>query len=84
MAITVGDRVRVLYTNYMHSSDVLVKGDEGVITDITQLPKQLGGKKQFWVKWDRTRSNTALIEGEDVFEVISKSVSNQNPVNPYP
>jgi hypothetical protein len=46
--ITVGDRLRLVRTNYRDSSKTeLQRGDQGVITDITELPVQLGGKKQF-------------------------------------
>ena len=36
--------------------------------DVTKLPKELGGDKQIWV--DGTRSNLAMIEGKDQFEVV--------------
>lgn len=70
-AAAVGDRVRLIRTNYVHSdSDGVTPGDQGILTDITELPMQLWGKKQFWVKWDKTGSNIALIEGEDEFQMI--------------
>jgi hypothetical protein len=38
------------------------------------LPKQLGGNRQIWVKWDRGQElafqKLALIEGEDSFVVL--------------
>ena len=41
----------------------------GTVMNVAKLPKELGGDRQIWVRWDNG-SNLAVIEGKDQFEVI--------------
>ena len=63
---TIGTRIRLIFTDDRYTK--LKSGDIGTVIDVTKLPKELGGDKQIWV--DGTRSNLAMIEGKDQFEVV--------------
>lgn len=62
----IGTRIRLIFTDDRYTK--LKSGDIGTVIDVTKLPKELGGDKQIWV--DGTRSNLAMIEGKDQFEVV--------------
>ena len=62
----IGTRIRLIFTDDQYTK--LKSGDIGTVIDVTKLPKELGGDKQIWV--DGTRSNLAMIEGKDQFEVV--------------
>ena len=59
----VGDRVECLA---MSDPRPVHKGTLGTVTRVADTP----WGKQIWVKWDNGR-NLALLEGEDVWRVIS-------------
>ena len=62
-----GKRIKLIHTNdpYTH----LKQGDLGTITDVTELPADMGGNKQIWVRWD-SGSSLAMIEGLDQYEIL--------------
>ena len=62
----IGTRIRLIFADDRYTK--LKSGDIGTVIDVTKLPKELGGDKQIWV--DGTRSNLAMIEGKDQFEVV--------------
>ena len=62
----IGTRIRLIFTDDRYTK--LKSRDIGTVIDVTKLPKELGGDKQIWV--DGTRSNLAMIEGKDQFEVV--------------
>jgi hypothetical protein len=39
--------------------------------DITSLPENMGGNRQFWIKWD-SGSRLALIEDYDEFQILDR------------
>jgi hypothetical protein len=57
----IGTRIRLIFTDDRYTK--LKSGDIGTVIDVI-----LGGDKQIWV--DGTRSNLAMIEGKDQFEVV--------------
>ena len=63
----VGRRIRLIFTDDRYTK--LRSGDEGTITDVTTLPKEMGGNRQIWAKWDNG-SSLAMIEGKDQFEIL--------------
>lgn len=44
----IGKRVRLVHTNDPYTR--LKPNDEGTITDITELPENMGGHRQIWIK----------------------------------
>lgn len=65
----IGRKVRLINTNDRFTR--LKPFDQGVITDITTLPANMGGNRQFWIKWSNG-SRLALIENYDSFEILDK------------
>src|SRR5215216_2782094 len=63
----IGKRIRLIFTDDRYTKHK--SGDMGTVTDVTKLPKELGGDKQIWVRWD-SGSNLAMIEGKDQLEVV--------------
>ena len=63
----IGKRIRLTFTHDRYTR--LRSGDMGTVMNVAKLPKELGGDRQIWVRWDNG-SNLAVIEGKDQFEVI--------------
>jgi hypothetical protein len=63
----IGKRIRLIFTHDLYTR--LRSGDMGTVMNVAELPEELGGDRQIWVRWDNG-SNLAMIEGKDQFEVI--------------
>ena len=66
-ATMIGRRIRLIFTDDRYTK--LRSGDESTITDVTTLPKEMGGNRQIWIRWDNG-SSLAMIEGKDQFEIL--------------
>jgi hypothetical protein len=50
----IGKGIRLIFTDDRYTR--LKSGDMGTVTDVTKLPKELGGNRQIWV--DGTQDQT--------------------------
>jgi hypothetical protein len=66
--LQIGKRIVFLQSNDLDVNKELTKGDVGVITDISPLPR--GNRHMIGVDWDNG-SSMALIEDKDTYEVLS-------------
>ena len=77
MEIKEGDRVELVKTEDRYTD--LEKGDQGLVTEISDVPAGLAGDESFtqiWVEWDNG-SSLAMIKGEDRIKVVESVDENR-------